>query len=205
MNPRSPFVLDTRELGRTPGDLREYRREAEAPSQLGLDMIGVPEGAPLVVNVRIQSVSEGVLATGSVSATVEGVCGRCLIEFAEALDVDFVELFAYPDSTTEETTDSDEIPRLEGVHLDLESMVRDAVVLSLPLTPLCRPDCAGLCSECGERLEDLPGNHSHVQLDPRWAALAGRLSSTEGSAGQDAENEDAENTVAIAPHTQSQE
>lgn len=175
MNPRSPFVLDTRELGRRPGLRRDYRRELQAPPQLGLDMIGVPEGAPLVVNVRLEAVSEGVLATGSVTGEAAGECGRCLTSFTEALDVEFVELFAYPDSTTEETTDSDEIPRLEGDHLDLEPVVRDAVVLSLPLTPLCQPDCAGLCPDCGERLDDLPGDHSHDQLDPRWAALAERF------------------------------
>lgn len=179
MNPRSPYVLDTRELGRRPGDLRQYRRDTEAPAQLGLDMIGVPEGAPLVVNVRIESVSEGVLATGSVTGELTGECGRCLSRFTEALDVDFVELFAYPASTTEETTDSDEIPRLEGVFLDLEPVVRDAVVLSLPLTPLCQPDCAGLCPDCGERLDDLPDDHSHAQLDPRWAALAERFGTAE--------------------------
>ena len=175
MNPHSPFVLDLRELGRRAGGKRDYRRELTAPDHFGLDMIGVPEGAPLVLNVRLESVTEGVLATGRVTGEVAGECGRCLNGFTDALDVDFVELFAYPDSITEETTDSDEIPRLKGDHLDLEPVVRDAVVLSLPLTPLCAPDCAGLCPECGERLDDLPDDHSHQQLDPRWAALAERF------------------------------
>lgn len=175
VSPRSPFVLDTRELGRRPGGKRDYRRELNAPEQFGLDMIGVPEGAPLVLNVRLESVTEGVLATGTVTGEVAGECGRCLNDFTDALDVEFVELFAYRDSVTEETTDPDEIPRLEGDQLDLEPVVRDAVVLSLPLTPLCTPDCAGLCPECGERLDDLPGDHSHQQLDPRWAALAERF------------------------------
>jgi len=175
VNPHSPFVLDTRELGRRAGGKRDYRREMPAPEQLGLDMIGVPEGAPLALTVRLESVTEGVLATGRVTGEVVGECGRCLDRFTDALDVEFVELFAYPDSATEETTDSDEIPRLEGDHLDLEPVVRDAVVLSLPLTPLCSPDCAGLCPECGERLDDLPDDHSHQQLDPRWAALAERF------------------------------
>lgn len=175
MNPRSPFVLDTREVGRRPGASRYYRREAEAPAQLGLEMIGVPEGAAITVDVRLESVSEGVLVTGSVIGTATGECGRCLSDFSQPLDVEFVELFAYPNSTTEETTDPDEIPRLIGDHLDLEPVVRDAVVLSLPLTPLCRPDCGGLCPDCGERFDDLPEAHTHVQPDPRWAALAERF------------------------------
>jgi uncharacterized protein len=179
VNPRSPFVLDTREVGRRPGTMRDYRRDLTAPAQLGLDMIGVPEGAPLVLTVRLESVTEGVLATGSVTGELVGECGRCLTAFTDTLDVDFVDLFAYPNSATESTTDEDEVPRLEGDHLDLEPLVRDSVVLSLPLTPLCQPDCAGLCSECGERIDDLPQGHSHTQLDPRWSALAERVSTEE--------------------------
>ncbi len=192
MNPRSPYVLDTREVGRRAGSQREYRREVEAPAQLGLDMIGVPEGAPLVVNVRLESVSEGVLATGSVTGTLAGVCGRCLTDFTEELAVDFVELFAYPNSTTDETTDPDEVPRLEGVYLDLEPVVRDAVVLSLPLTPLCQPDCGGLCPQCGERLDDLPEDHTHVQLDPRWAALTERFGGAANPASSDSSTQSQE-------------
>ncbi len=175
MNPRSPFVLDTRQLGRRAGLRRDYRIGVDAPAQLGLDMIGVLEGAPLVVDVRLEAVTEGVLVTGSVTGPLTGECGRCLTEFTDELVVDFMELFAYPNSATQETTDPDEIPRLEGDHLDLEPVVRDAVVLSLPLTPLCRPECGGLCPECGERIDDLDEGHTHVQLDPRWAALAERF------------------------------
>ncbi|MDQ1730788.1 MAG: hypothetical protein QOK10_947 [Pseudonocardiales bacterium] len=177
MDTRSPFVLDTRDVGRQPGSMRDYRRSVDAPAQLGLDMIGVPEGAPLELLVRLESVTEGVLATGTVTGQLRGQCGRCLSDFTSALNVDFVELFAYPNSTTDATTDVDEVSRLEGDHLDLEPVVRDTVVLSLPLTPLCRPDCAGLCSQCGERLEELPADHSHQQLDPRWAALSERFGS----------------------------
>ena len=151
--------------------MREYRRRVPAPAGLGSDLIGVPEGAPLAVDVRLESVTEGVLVTGTVTAPLAGQCGRCLDPVTEDLDVDVVELFAYPDSTTEQTSEEDEVHRLEGDHLDLEPVVRDAVVLGLPWTPLCRPDCAGLCPDCGQRLDDLPAGHAHEQLDPRWAAL----------------------------------
>jgi uncharacterized protein len=182
VNPRSPYVLDTRQLGRSAGSQRQYRREIPASAQLGLDMIKVPEGSLMVMDVRIEAVTEGVLATGSVTGSLTGECGRCLTSFTDDLAVEFVELFAYPNSATEETTDAEEIPRLEGFHLDLEPVVRDAVVLSLPLTPLCRPDCGGLCPECGELLDDLPDNHTHTQLDPRWAALAERFGTSDDSA-----------------------
>lgn len=168
----SPFVFDERELGRRPGSMREYRRRVPAPAGLGLDLIGVPEGAPLAIDVRLESVSEGVLVTGSVTAPVYGQCGRCLEPVHDDVVVDVCELFAYPDSVTHETTERDEIYRVESDMIDFEPVLRDAVVLGLPWTPLCRPDCAGLCPTCGLRLDDLPGGHTHEQLDPRWAALA---------------------------------
>lgn len=170
--PRSPFVFDLRELGRGPGCLKDYRRSVPAPAGLGLDLIGVPEGAPLALDVRLESVTEGVLVTGTVTAQLTGQCGRCLDPISDELVVDVCELFAYPDSVTDETTEADEIHRIDGDRLDVEPVVRDSVVLGLPWTPLCRPDCAGLCPTCGQRLDDLPAGHTHDLLDPRWAALA---------------------------------
>jgi uncharacterized protein len=67
--------------------------------------------------------------------------------------------------------DEDELPKLEDDLLDLEPTLRDAVVLALPLQPLCQPDCEGLCIECGANLNDNPG-HKHDVIDARWAALA---------------------------------
>jgi uncharacterized protein len=168
---RSPFAFDLRELGRRAGSLREYRRSVPAPAGLGLDLVGVPEGAPLLLELRLESVTEGVLVTGTVAAPLSGQCGRCLDPLSDELTVDVCELFAYPDSTTDETTEQDEIHRIDGDLLDVEPVVRDAVVLGLPWTPLCRPDCAGLCPTCGQRLDDLPAGHAHDVIDPRWAAL----------------------------------
>jgi uncharacterized protein len=95
------------------------------------------------------------------------------------------ELFAYPHSRTELTTDEDEVRRIEGEFIDLEPAVRDAVVLALPLTPLCRDDCLGLCSTCGERWDELPSDHTHDEVDPRWAALAARLAESQTAPSQD--------------------
>ena len=81
------------------------------------------------------------------------------------------ELYAYENSTTDETTDEDEVRRLQGDLIDLEPAVRDAVVLALPANPLCRDDCPGMCAECGEPWDDLPADHTHEQIDARWAAL----------------------------------
>ena len=174
-DPRSPYVYDVRPLGRRPGSMREDRRRVPAPSGLGGDLIGVPEGAPLAVDVRLESVTEGVLVTGTVTAPLAGECARCLDPITDELVVDLVELFAYPDSVTDETTDDDELPRVVDERVDLEQTVRDAVVLDLPLAPLCTDDCPGLCPECGERRADLGPDHGHETLDPRWAALQERM------------------------------
>jgi uncharacterized protein len=171
LNPRSPLVLDTRELPRRPGSMRALNRVDEAPADLGVEMIGVPEGSDLQLDLELTSVSEGVYVSGSVSGTVVGECGRCLREITDSIDVRIQELYAYPDSTTEETTDEDEVGRMQGDLIDLEPAVRDAVVLMLPISPLCRPDCPGLCPDCGVHFDELPADHSHELADPRWAAL----------------------------------
>lgn len=182
VDPRSPFVLDVRGLGRRPGAMRTDRRRIPAPAGLGHELVVVPEGAPLALDLRVESVTEGVLVTGTVTADTRGECGRCLAPVRDALVVELCELFAYPDSATDSTTAADEVSRVEDDYVDLEPVVRDAVVLGLPFTPLCRPDCAGLCPECGERLDDLPPGHRHETLDPRWSALAA-FGGSAGAAG----------------------
>ena len=169
---RSPFVFDLRELGRQPGAMADHRRSVPAGARLGLDLIAVPEGASLDLDLRLESVSEGVLVTGTVTAPLTGQCGRCLDPIHDELTVEVCELFAYARSTTDETTEQDEVHRVDGDLLDVEPVARDAIVLALPWTPLCRPDCAGLCPDCGQRFDDLPAGHAHRQIDPRWAALA---------------------------------
>jgi uncharacterized protein len=166
------YVFDLRELGRRPGSLRAYRRTVPAGAGLGVDVIGVPGGAPLELDLRLESVTEGVLVTGTVTAPLTGECARCLDPISDTVRVDVCELFAYPDSATENTTAEDEIFRIDGDLLDVEPAVRDAVVLALPWTPLCEQDCPGLCPDCGERLAELPPEHGHEIIDPRWAALA---------------------------------
>ena len=168
---RSGLVLDTRDLGRRAGAMKVVQTSVEAPSDLGIAVIGVPPGSPVELDLRLESVVEGVLVSGTATVPLAGECGRCLEPISDTLVVDLQELFAYADSTTDLTGEDDETARMEGDHLDLEPVLRDAVVLALPLTPLCRPDCSGLCAECGERLDDLPADHAHGAPDPRWAAL----------------------------------
>ena len=171
LDPRKPLVLDTRELGRRPGSMRTVRFPAPAPEDLGGELIGVPAGVDVDLDLRLESVMEGVLVSGTATAPLTGECGRCLEPVRDTLTVDLQELFAYTDGDEQD----EDVHRMEGDLLDLEPVLRDAVVLALPLTPLCREDCAGLCAECGERLDDLPGDHTHDAPDPRWAALQSAL------------------------------
>lgn len=179
LDPRDPLVLDTRELGRRPGSMRALQLSAPAPAGLGIeDLIGVPVGAELALDLRLESVMDGVLVTGTVMAPVSGECGRCLTEVSDELTVTVQELFLYPEASADHDED-DELPALVGDMIDLGPTLRDAVVLALPLTPLCREDCQGLCATCGERLDDLPEDHAHDTSDARWGALAGLLQQTD--------------------------
>ncbi|MEV0360163.1 DUF177 domain-containing protein [Nocardia sp. NPDC050697] len=170
--PETGFVLDTRSLGRRPGTMRELHREVAATERIGLDMVHIPAGAAIDLDLTLQAVSEGVLVTGTVSAPLAGECSRCLESFTDSVELPITELFAYPASATEQTTDEDDVYRLVDDLVDLEPVVIDAIGLELPLQPLCTPDCAGLCPECGVRMAIAGSGHGHEILDPRWAGLA---------------------------------
>jgi len=175
LDPRKPFVLEVRELGRRPGSMRAIRGDVPAPADLSVGMAAIPAGASLTLDLRLESVVEGVLVSGTVTAPVTAECARCLGPVSDSVSVPVTELFAYPDSATEQTSEEDEVSHLVGDMLDLEPVIRDALVLDLPLSPLCREDCRGLCAGCGERLDDLPDDHTHTTTDPRWAALVERF------------------------------
>jgi uncharacterized protein len=169
------WKVELRELGRRAGSMREWDKTLPARPGWGVEMIGVPEGAPVQLHLRLESVMEGVLVSGTVDVPITGQCARCLEPVQDTLQLDVQELYAYEGSTTEATSGEDEVRRIEGEQIDLAPLVRDTVVLTLPLSPTCTPDCAGLCADCGERLDDLPADHSHEVVDPRWAGLAARF------------------------------
>ena len=169
-------MLDTRDLGRRPGTERGVTTTVPAPADLGIEVLDVPEGSPVDLDLRLEAVVEGVLVTGTVRADLRGECVRCLEPVTDEVTVDLCELFVYDDEQPPAGAagdEDDETSRLEGDLLDLEPAVRDAVVLALPFQPLCRDDCPGLCVECGARLADDPDHGHEEQIDPRWAALQG--------------------------------
>jgi uncharacterized protein len=183
LDPRNPLVFDIRDLG--PGTARTLKRTCVAPEHLGVEMARVPAGADLELDVQLEGVAEGVLVTASVRAPLVGECARCLEPFTSAIQVRFQELFAPDSSEADEAEEQDAVEsyRLDGSgQLDLEPALRDAVVLELPLSPLCEDDCRGLCPECGVRLADAEPGHEHEQRGAMWAALQGyRATGPEGN------------------------
>ncbi|KAA2253588.1 DUF177 domain-containing protein [Solihabitans fulvus] len=179
-----PWVIDTRDLGRRPGSSRGFRKTVPAPAGFGLvDVISVPEGGDVELDLLLEAVMEGVLVSGTATAATEGECSRCLEALSEQVEVEITELYAYPHSTTDSTTDEDEVSRVVDDLIDLEPVVRDAIVLALPQVPLCSEDCQGLCPGCGGKRAELGPDHGHETIDPRWAALQERF-------GEDQDNTD---------------
>ncbi|WP_340376016.1 DUF177 domain-containing protein [Streptomyces sp. SS7] len=198
---RNPLVFDTHELGRRPGALQRLARTVDAPKDFGVQgVIGVPEGAPVELELRLESVMEGVLVTGTARARAAGECVRCLEPLELALEADFQEMFSYPDADdrgrvkaepVDDAEDDEDTLLLEDGMFDLEPVLRDAVVLALPMQPVCQDDCPGLCSECGARLADDPDHH-HDAVDIRWAALQGLAGSLEDGEKDEMSGADAE-------------
>jgi uncharacterized protein len=149
--------------------MRQLQRTAAAAEDLGTVVIGVPAGEDLELELRLEAVVEGVLVSGSVRGRAVGECVRCLEKVVEDIDVEFRELYYYPDRAREAVAEGEEdLSEISGDCIDLEPAVRDAVVLALPFRPLCSPGCLGLCVQCGVRM--VPG-HQHETTDPRWAGL----------------------------------
>ncbi len=164
-----------------------HQETVPSPVRIGAELVAVEEGAPLELDLQLQSVSEGVLVSGTVAAPTVGECARCLTAISGDVEIDLTELYAYPDSTTDETTDADEVSRVgssgQADTVDLEQPIIDAVGLALPFSPLCRPDCPGLCPDCGVALAAAEPGHHHDKIDPRWAKLSALLPEDEQPGG----------------------
>ncbi|MEY2847710.1 MAG: hypothetical protein RI885_375 [Actinomycetota bacterium] len=165
-NLKNPFALDVYDLMHRPGEMRERQLDVIVPDDLGNAVIAVKAGSELHADARLESLHDGILVSLDVEAEAVGECVRCLVEVREPVEVEIQELFAYsPDEAFEYEVRDESI--------DLEPVIRDAVVLSLPFQPVCQDDCTGLCPQCGVRLLDNPNHEHEAPVDPRWAALAG--------------------------------
>jgi uncharacterized protein len=152
-------------LGR-PGELKDHHI---APVLDGIETaLARVTGEPLDVRVRAESVHEGVLFTGRVSGRAALTCARCLKPLEDEVSLEVRELYFVPGHRQ----DPEEGYELKGMEADLEPMLRDAVTLALPLNPLCRADCKGLCAGCGADLNTARCTCRNDDMDPRWAPLA---------------------------------
>ena len=182
LDPRGPLVFDIRTLGSA--SARSETRTVPAPAELGSGLVRVPEGSDLELEVQLEDVSDGVLVTATVTAALAGECARCLDDFASSTQVSFQELFA-----AEAGGSGDDGYLLDGDLLDLEPALRDALVLELPLSPLCSADCPGLCSKCGIRLAEADPGHGHPDDGGVWAVLKDLFPAEEAGQAGGAETE----------------
>jgi uncharacterized protein len=158
-------LLDVRDLLHDRGAARRLTLE-ERFEGMGTELARVPGEQPVRIDVVIESVVEGLEVSGPVSGRIAYRCARCLKPFDGRFRVEVRERFA-PGASD----DADEYPITDG-HIDLEPMVRDTVVLGMPFSPLCRPDCLGLCERCGGD-RNLGECTCGPEVDPRWAILDG--------------------------------
>jgi len=178
------FQLNTHELPRRAGEMKEYKLDIVVKEKFGVELIAVPAGDLIEVDARLESVTEGILLSAEVYAVAKGECIRCLDPVEIVIDRKIQELYNYEptnergkrkrkqEETLEDLEIEDEL-MMDGEIMDLETPIRDALVLSLPINPLCSQDCLGLCPECGGKWAELPEDHAHERIDARWAGLGG--------------------------------
>ena len=170
------FILSIHELPRRSGEYRDYRLTRILDRPFGLDMIAIPADEEIDLALTATSVDEGILVRGRVRSKAVGECARCLAPVEMEIDQGFDELYEYESKAaalSEEDVETDEILMVVDETVDLAIPVRDAVILALPVNPLCEEECEGLCSICGIPWRELDGDHSHEERDPRWKALEG--------------------------------
>jgi uncharacterized protein len=179
MTVKNPFLFNCTDLPRRPGEMREYEITIDEHEPIGVPLLAIPSDGSIYLDLRIESVSQGVLATGTVGGEALGECTRCLDPVVFDIEESFQELYHYeidyrqkPKAKEIDVEDEDELLEMQGDLINVEAPIRDALILNLPLNPLCSEDCPGLCSVCGVKWRELPPDHAHSTADIRWAGLA---------------------------------
>ena len=161
---QNQFLVPIHDLINRPGTMRDVALAVQLDEPLGNYAIAVPANSEIALRVRLESVHEGIYVTGEIDTSAAGECSRCLDPVNQVVEVDFQELFAYSGTSEDDFTVQDD-------QIDLEQVVRDAIVLSLPFQPVCSEDCLGLCVQCGEKILDQTQHAHEAQIDARWSAL----------------------------------
>lgn len=121
---------------------------------------------PVDIALHLESLSNGVAVNGTATATWQGECRRCLAPLTERMVVEVSELY-------QQTQEDPEAYAIENDQINLLPMVRENVLVAVPLGPLCREDCPGFCPVCGQDLSEGECGCDNTVLDPRWAGLEG--------------------------------
>lgn len=193
----TPWSISISQLSLKAGQTQTIDNEVmPAPSGIGDDLVGIPEGTDVTISGMLESLSDGILFTGTISAPFDSECARCLEPIHETLTVSPVTFFTYEneagagaganedvDILAEQDETEDTYPlNPQSIYLNMEALIRDALAQALPLQPLDREDCLGLCPQCGLNLNDHP-DHKHEVVNIQWAALEGLKAQLEAAAG----------------------
>lgn len=180
INTNSPFFFNAHDLPRRAGEFREYSVHIPVVEDMGIPLLAVRSGETLEIALKLTSVDEGIFVSGQVSAQAHGECSRCLDPVEFSINQGFHQLYEYEEKAERikknakpDDDEDEDLLFLSGDFINLETPLRDAIILALPTNPLCDEECLGLCSRCGEKWADLPRDHRHDESDPRWSSLAG--------------------------------
>lgn len=172
--------IDVRDLMRRPGSSRQVAVDEPVGDAVRIELAEIPADRPVHGELLLESVVEGILVTGPVTGTMALSCSRCLKAYDQPVRVEVQELYAVGAGPAD-----DEYPLDPEGQLDPEPMIRDALVLAMPFSPLCRPDCLGICERCGGDRNLGECSCVDEDVDPRWAGLGAVLEALpdEGTAG----------------------
>lgn len=173
-------TLSIRDLPAEPHHYRDYHLALRAPSDLGTAVVKVPAGDFVTADMNVASLADGVVFTAHLHAEAKAECSRCLEPISVPLQLEVHEMFFTAQALQRIEKESGaeavaDLCELDGDEIALEEMFRDALVTAMPYVPLCEEDCPGLCDRCGQPWAQLPDDHQHVEIDPRFAKLAALL------------------------------
>lgn len=161
----SALVVDVAKMTGTPGASREIFANEALPGLRGA-LAYVDESEPVDVEVEAESLIEGIGVHGTVSGSFHVTCSRCLATYEQRFEQEVDEIFYFREG-------EEDAYKISGGEIDLEPMVRDAVVLAIPLRPLHKVDCRGLCPACGADRNVVDCGHREEMVDIRWTPLRG--------------------------------
>ena len=162
-------VLNVADLVDRPGASRPVDLDVGVPDGFALPLATI--GEPLHLGGVIESVVDGLLVRGALSVSMRLECARCLEPVDVDVDADVVELVQDPARLVTDVEPPEAGYEIREGHIDLDALLRDALAPATPYQPLSRPDCAGLCGECGTNLNDRACSCADDVVDPRWAVL----------------------------------